>query len=148
MREGIKAATDDLRKKSISLAQSHYGSLSYILAYAASGFDCDIHLMNKDGEVRPSDLHCVRPLIVQAFASFCKLSVKVNVTFGFGIGTMSNHWLILPVTHFWVLQTKDICVPASLNNNGPTMVLQVLSQILSLSRLHCNSLLCTCLLAV
>ncbi len=70
MREGIKAATDDLRKKSISLAQSHYGSLSYILAYAASGFYCDIHLMNTDGEVRPSDLHCVCPLIVQAFASF------------------------------------------------------------------------------
>lgn len=67
MREGIKAATDDLRKKSISLAQSHYGSLSYILAYAASGFNCDIHLMITDGEVRPSDLHCVCPLIVQAF---------------------------------------------------------------------------------
>ena len=45
--------------KSISLAQSHYGSLSYILAYAASGFDCDIHLMNTDGQVRPADLHFV-----------------------------------------------------------------------------------------
>ena len=59
MREGIKAATDDLRKKSISLAQSHYGSLSYILAYAASGFDFDMHLTNTDGEVGPSDLHCL-----------------------------------------------------------------------------------------
>ncbi|DBA97038.1 TPA: hypothetical protein ACH3X1_014819 [Trebouxia sp. C0004] len=53
----IKAATDDLRKKSISLAQSHYGFLSYILAYAASGFDCDIHLMNTDGEVLSLGLH-------------------------------------------------------------------------------------------
>lgn len=65
--EGIKAATDDLRKKSISLAQSHYGSLSYILAYSASGYDCDIHIINTDGEVRPYDLHCVCLLIVQAF---------------------------------------------------------------------------------
>ncbi|KAL0041094.1 hypothetical protein WJX77_004896 [Trebouxia sp. C0004] len=54
MREGIKAATDDLRKKSISLAESHYGSLSYILAYAASGFDCESHLMNTGGEVEYS----------------------------------------------------------------------------------------------
>ena len=71
MREGIKAATDNLRKKSISLAQSHYGSLSYILAYAASGFNFDIHLMNTDGKVSPSDLLCV-PIDC---ASFCKLSV-------------------------------------------------------------------------
>lgn len=103
--------------------------------------------MNTDGEVRPSDLHSVCPLIVQAFASFCKLYVKLNLTFGFGIGTMRNHWLDLPVTYFWVLQTKDIRAPALLNNNGPT-VLQVSSQSLSLSRLHRNSPFCTSLLAV
>ena len=96
--------------------------------YAASGFDYDIHLMNTDGKVRSSGF-------------------KLKVTFGFGIGTTSNHWLFLPVTHFWALQTKDFCVPAFLNNNGPTM-LQTLSQTLSLSRLHRNNPLCTCLHAV
>lgn len=30
---------------------------------------------------------------------------------------MSNQCLVLPVTHFWVLQTKDLCVPAFLINN-------------------------------
>lgn len=77
MSEGIKAATDDLRKKSISLAQSHYGSLSYILAYAASGSECEIHVINTDGQVRPSDVHCVHALAVQALTSFLS---KLNAT--------------------------------------------------------------------
>lgn len=70
MQVGIRAATDALRSKSISLAQSHYGSLSYILAYTASGFECQFHLINQNGQVGLSDLHYVCPLIVQAFASF------------------------------------------------------------------------------
>ncbi|KAL0052923.1 hypothetical protein WJX82_009946 [Trebouxia sp. C0006] len=57
MQVGIRAATDALRSKSISLAQSHYGSLSYILAYTASGFECQFHLINQNGQVLSLDLH-------------------------------------------------------------------------------------------
>ncbi len=89
MQVGTRAATDALRKKSISLAQSHYGSLSYILAYTASGF----HLINKNGQVRLSDLHCVCPMIVQAF---CQAERNLWLWHW----SMSNHCLVLPVTHF------------------------------------------------
>lgn len=57
--EGVEAAADNLRRKSISLARSHYGSLSYILAYATSGHKCELYLMSTDGEVRASGLTCL-----------------------------------------------------------------------------------------
>lgn len=95
MQEGIKAATDELREKSISLAESHYGSLPYILAYAASGFKCNIHLINTVGEVRVSDLQCVR-------ARLCNLSVKLIKVLALPLVLQSL--MALPIMYFWMFQ--------------------------------------------
>ena len=48
---GLAFAWQDLARKKICLSQSHYGSLKYILAYAASGSDIDIYAIAADGQV-------------------------------------------------------------------------------------------------
>lgn len=77
----LRAATDadDLRNKSIKLARSCYGSLPYILAYAASGYHCKLHLMTTDGEVRASRLlHLLQANQVSAACHVCRISYSLE----------------------------------------------------------------------
>ena len=58
---GVHEAHADLRRKSVRLMPSHYGTVKYIPAYAAAGYTITFHVITTAGEVRGYTSHSCSP---------------------------------------------------------------------------------------